>query len=184
MHVFARQGIVKTKMIDIAKEAGVGKGTIYEYFRSKDGIFNSAFHLLFKTTEQAIGNALSTTDDPVLKLKLLMQTSYDTFLHDGGEFAAIMMDFWAEGVRNKDSQALEIIDLKSIYAEYRQIIISVLQEGIASGIFKKMDVDSMAAGLIGMFDGILLQWIMDRDTINIKKISTTVMDGILNGIQS
>ena len=37
--VFARDGLEKGKIADIAKEAGIGKGTVYEYFRSKNDIF-------------------------------------------------------------------------------------------------------------------------------------------------
>ena len=43
LKVFARQGIAKTKMIDIAIEAGIGKGTIYEYFRSKEEVIRESF---------------------------------------------------------------------------------------------------------------------------------------------
>ena len=39
MQVFAKKGVAKTKMIDIATIARVGKGTIYEYFASKEDIF-------------------------------------------------------------------------------------------------------------------------------------------------
>ena len=38
--VFSKLGVAKTKMIDIAQAAGIGKGTIYEYFRSKEEIFS------------------------------------------------------------------------------------------------------------------------------------------------
>ena len=34
--VFAKRGIANTKITDIAEAAQVGKGTIYEYFHSKD----------------------------------------------------------------------------------------------------------------------------------------------------
>ncbi|WP_069651102.1 TetR/AcrR family transcriptional regulator [Caloranaerobacter ferrireducens] len=37
--VFFEKGFHKAKMEDIAKEAGVGKGTIYEYFESKKDLF-------------------------------------------------------------------------------------------------------------------------------------------------
>ena len=39
MKVFSDKGYHKAKMEDIAKEAGVGKGTIYEYFDSKKALF-------------------------------------------------------------------------------------------------------------------------------------------------
>jgi len=37
--IFKRFGYTKTAISDIAKEAGIGKGTIYYYFKSKEDIF-------------------------------------------------------------------------------------------------------------------------------------------------
>lgn len=184
MRVFARKGIVKTKMIDIAREAVVGKGTIYEYFRSKDEIFTSAYQFLFKMTEHGVYSALQSTDDPEKKLQLLIETFFNSFLHDGEEFAEIMMDFWAEGVRNKDADVMEIIDLKSIYTEYRKVISAILNEGISRGVFRQMDVHSMSSAFIGAFDGLMLQWIVDRGVIDIKRVSAVMLDGFFNGIKT
>ncbi|MDP6593244.1 MAG: helix-turn-helix domain-containing protein, partial [Candidatus Marinimicrobia bacterium] len=39
--VFARKGLERGKIADVAKEAGIGKGTVYEYFRSKEEIFSA-----------------------------------------------------------------------------------------------------------------------------------------------
>lgn len=41
--VFARRGMVATKISDIAKEAGLSHGLVYHYFNSKEEIF---FHCL------------------------------------------------------------------------------------------------------------------------------------------
>lgn len=37
--IFARDGFEKTKMEDISQKAGIGKGTLYEYFKSKKDLF-------------------------------------------------------------------------------------------------------------------------------------------------
>ncbi|KUK10884.1 MAG: Transcriptional regulator, TetR family [Clostridia bacterium 41_269] len=37
--VFSKKGFHKAKIEEIAKEAGIGKGTIYEYFASKEELF-------------------------------------------------------------------------------------------------------------------------------------------------
>ena len=44
IRVFARLGLPNTKMLQVAEAAGIGKGTIYEYFKSKDELFIAAFH--------------------------------------------------------------------------------------------------------------------------------------------
>lgn len=41
-HVFARQSYADTVVEDIANEAGIGKGTLYLYFKSKEDIFLAA----------------------------------------------------------------------------------------------------------------------------------------------
>lgn len=42
LRVFARQGYGATVVEDIAREAGIGKGTLYLYFRSKEQIYMAA----------------------------------------------------------------------------------------------------------------------------------------------
>jgi len=37
--LFVEKGYLDTKVIDIADEAGIGKGTVYEYFSSKEALF-------------------------------------------------------------------------------------------------------------------------------------------------
>lgn len=39
LEVFTEKGFYKAKMEEIAQQAGVGKGTIYEYFSSKENLF-------------------------------------------------------------------------------------------------------------------------------------------------
>jgi AcrR family transcriptional regulator len=41
--VFMKKGYHNTKMTDVAESAGIGKGTIYEYFDSKKALFEESF---------------------------------------------------------------------------------------------------------------------------------------------
>lgn len=183
MRVFARKGVVKTKMIDIATAAGIGKGTIYEYFSSKEDIFKNAFVFFFQNLENSIQHVLSRTEDPVEQLNLLMETSVESILHGEEGFAEIMMDFWAEGVRNKDREVLDVIDLKGIYASYRKVIKKIIDNGIKQGVFREMDSTIVASILIGALDGIMLQWILDRKAMNIRKGYQVLLKSMLEGIK-
>ncbi|HET8840260.1 MAG TPA: TetR/AcrR family transcriptional regulator [Ktedonobacteraceae bacterium] len=61
--VFARKGLVGTKMTDIATEAGIGYGLLYHYFSSKELIFKAAveratlygFQILIKRIQEQPG---------------------------------------------------------------------------------------------------------------------------------
>ena len=183
MQVFAQKGVVKTKIIDIATTAGVGKGTIYEYFRSKEEIFTSAYTYFFQTMESMVQEALSKEDDPLKQLELILTISLDAFMHIGEEFADIMMEFWAEGIRNKNQDILDAINLKGVYSNYRKMIQQILKKGIEKGMFKPMDTKSTASILIGALDGIMLQWIMDRKAINLRKVPVVILDSFIEGIR-
>src|SRR5258705_5710959 len=64
--VFARQGYADTVVDDIAGEAGIGKGTLYLYFPSKEKIYLAALiadaRLLDEETRRAIVAAASWQD--------------------------------------------------------------------------------------------------------------------------
>ena len=183
MQVFARKGVVKTKMIDIAQSAGIGKGTIYEYFRSKEEIFTEAFNSMFSAIESSIIDSIASVKDPVEKLDRLVEVSLQEFISENSEFAGIMMDFWAEGIRNKDEKLLDILALHDIYSKYRTLITGILTEGIEKGVFRNVDMHSLSAIMIASLDGLLLQWIMDRELFDMKQVSRTFMDTFLNGIK-
>jgi len=183
MQVFAQKGVVNTKMIDIATLAGIGKGTIYEYYRSKEEIFSNAFIYFFSMTKSMIQDSLSKEKDPFIQLGLVLKITLDAFTHLGDRYADIIMDFWAEGIRTKNQDLLDAINLKGIYADYRKMIQQILEAGIKRGIFKPMDTYYTASVLIGAFDGILLQWIMDREEINLDKISSVLLNAFIEGIR-
>lgn len=46
MLYFARNGFAGTKISDLAKHIGIGQGTIYLYFKSKEDLFNEVFNLI------------------------------------------------------------------------------------------------------------------------------------------
>ena len=181
--VFAEKGVVKTKMVDIATEAGIGKGTIYEYYRSKEEIFGDTFRLIFDDMENRLATAIGKSDDPIKKINNLIRVTVIEFLEHSGDLSRIMMDFWAEGVRSKNNELLNIVNLELVYSEYKLLIADILHDGIKKGVFREIDVQSLAAILVGAMDGAMLQWIINKDTIDLKKVSEVLIDTLLNGIK-
>ena len=78
---------------------------------------------------------------------------------------------------------MEIIDLKKIYSEYRTMISGILEEGISRGQFRSMDTHIAASVIIGAMDGILLQYIMDRNVFSPEKAIKVLLDSFLRGIR-
>lgn len=184
MQVFAENGVVQSTMSQIAELAGIGKGTIYEYFRSKEDIFAEAYQMVFNETTRNIQEVLASALTPTEKLEMLMRVSVEGLFSDGGKFAGIMMAFWSEGMRQKNEQMMKIINLKGVYDEYRTVIASILQEGIEKGEFKPMDTFITASVLIGAMDGILIQCVMDPNIFSPQKAVAFLHQIFINGIVS
>ena len=55
---------------------------------------------------------------------------------------------------------------------------------LAEGSFKKnIDPDAISTSIIGMLDGIMVQWILDKDKINVSKTIGSFVEMILKGIE-
>jgi AcrR family transcriptional regulator len=180
--VFAQKGFANTKMADIARAANIGKGTIYEYFKNKSEIFENGFRYFMDAMETTITKKIFKITDPVEKLKAIFTSMIDFFEGETAEFMEIMLDFWAEAIRQKDKDTLVMLDLEKVYIDFRKMIGAVLEEGIRIGKFKPMNTFMVASLLIGMTDGLMLQWIMNRDLIDVKEAIRCLLDEILTGI--
>src|SRR5579871_71937 len=54
LKVFAQKGFAAARMDDIARQAGVTKGTIYLYFENKEAVFKSLVREVIGTTLGAV----------------------------------------------------------------------------------------------------------------------------------
>ena len=99
IRVFAKFGLPNTKMVQIAEAAGIGKGTIYEYFKSKEELAVAAFNVVMKEAQVQIAKRISKIEVPVEKLRTYILCWLDIMHEEFLDYADIMLDIWAEGVR-------------------------------------------------------------------------------------
>ena len=182
MRVFAKKGVENTKMKDIAKSAGIGKGTIYEYFNSRDEILQKSFEYLFeelvKDTIQYVENAASIEE----KLRILLLRFAELASTKYADFIGIMFDAWNYSI-HQDSDNLLDISIKSIYEGYISMVENLLQEGIKEEIFCQMDIKKTAITYMAMGDGIFLYWMMLKENYDLKGTMQTALDIFFKGIK-
>lgn len=181
MKVFAQKGVTNTKMVDVAEAAGIGKGTIYEYFKSKEDIFTEAFHHFIEQLDAVMAKRMFKIYDPIEKLTALVQGWVEVVQDSSSDFMEIMMDFWAEGVRHK--QKATAFDLNKMYEEYRRMVKEILEEGIAKDRIKPVNTTIAASILIGSLDGLMLQWILDHDLFQLEEVAKVLTKSFLEGLK-
>jgi len=181
--VFAKKGFAKTTINDIAAAAGIGKGTVYEYFSTKEEIIDQSFGFFIRHLELGFQEVLIQEIPAREKLIRILGGFSHAMDSDSQELLELMFDYWSEGIKNRDSKGLLFDEMNKFYHSYREIFADVIIEGMTEGSFRKdINPRSAASMIVGTLDGILVQWILDKDSIDLQDIVKTVTAVVLNGI--
>jgi TetR/AcrR family fatty acid metabolism transcriptional regulator len=183
MKVFAAKGVRNSRMIDVAGEAGIGKGTIYDYFTNRDDILVAAFHFVMGELEDRIRTELVSDQSSEVRLRSIVRLTYDSLDSFPHEFLQILVDFWAEGIRGSTSNDSPLINLNEIYSRFRHEFIRIIEDGIECGDFREVDASAVASVLMAIIDGLLLQLIVDREAFDRTQIIDKALDAVMSGIR-
>jgi AcrR family transcriptional regulator len=157
--VFAQRGFHATKMEHIAEAARIGKGTIYEYFSTKDELFLAVYDYWMDSYEAAMQRAADEhAGDPLATADALIETAI-AFYEEHAEYAPILLEFWAHALRSDDPHFLERI--QQMKRTLGQIGATVARQLVKKGAFAPVDVESFAHLELGISDGIFLHWVLD-----------------------
>ncbi len=131
--LFARYGHRKTSIDEIAQQAGLGKGTIYLYFRSKDELYLAIVRRFGTALMQAMREAAASVEGPAEKLRQLLVTR----LRFPEEHLAENM-YTAESMRDFEESEHSAL-LAPLMREFRDIEVRMIEEivrlGVTAGLF-------------------------------------------------
>jgi len=139
--IFARFGLFKTSVDEIAKAARMGKSSIYYYFKSKEDIFKAVLEKELKTLREKIAEAIQQSKSPQEKLRRFVITR----MKYTKELTNIYGAF-------KDEYLKHYAFIQKLREDYDReeinTVKSILQEGIEQGVFfiKNLELTSFAIG--------------------------------------
>jgi len=178
--VFARDGLEKGKIADIAKEAGIGKGTVYEYFSSKEDIFQAIEHYVFTDFNLIFDQLSSSSLSPPQKLTALMENALDMFM-EMGDVMLILMELWAQAGRGHVHGSDPSLFVE-YYDDFRQRVESILEDGIKTGELRKMNKEGVATLLLAFMDGLVWQFVILNEPEKFNKIKSEAIKSFMRGI--
>jgi AcrR family transcriptional regulator len=159
MTAFDRQGYTATTVDDIAAAAGISKGSIYNYFRSKQDLFSQLFNRAIAKDEADVDALLAVGSPAGRKLCDLLD-----YWHHGLEvdlkIGRLTLEFWAAAARDSDDSPLA----ENLHASYERMIARIrqfIQSGIERGEFDPaINAEASARLFIGLIHGLMLQAIL------------------------
>ncbi|AFC31526.1 TetR family transcriptional regulator [Paenibacillus mucilaginosus 3016] len=150
LKVFARRGILGTKMSMIASEAGISHGLVYHYFKSKDELFISLVEEAVVSAAEAVQSIYSIPGTPMEKLRLLTAEILDP----GGTeyFLLIHQARTSDGV---PEQAKELIATYSMRS-FIDTLIPLFTEGQRTGEIVSGNPEDLIASYLSIISGLMV----------------------------
>ena len=175
--LFARFGFKKTSIEEIAREARIGKGTLYLYFSSKEQIYATVLTDVSEKFVVELEHTAAGDDPPADKLKayLLVKTGR---LHQLVKENIISAETFAEAMELPLTKEIRLkFQHKQIYP-----LIQILQEGVDRGVFFCEDIKVAAMALFVAMDTLGQPWICEGHEIDINAKTDTLLLLFLRGL--
>ncbi len=172
---FANKGFHGTLMSDIAQSAGVGKGTIYRYFPSKEELFGSIINSQLESFENRIRVAANSGDSERDVLMDIAKIHFEEYRASKEVIEILVM----EGL-NKIGDIKQ--DFKKGIAKIEQIVSQVISKGIYNGVFRDVDPKRTAVIFLGLIWTVLKHGIVMEERDLEKKYFDTIFDIIFHGL--
>ena len=177
--VFTKKGFDEARMDDIAGETGLSKGSLYNYFKSKDdlilAILDRIFQREFKIFESLDLASVSATD---AIWSFAETTSRDVKMMM--RLLPITYEFMGLAFRNKLVQKA----FKTYFNHYMDILVPIIQHGIDSGEFRPADAKEVALAMGAIMEGTLLLWVYDKSLVDPEIHIRSGMKLLLEGVKA
>lgn len=179
MTVFLNRGFDKARMDDIVEEAGISKGGVYWYFKSKDQIISGVFDRLVAREFERFTNNQNQFYNATEKLFFLV-TLFENDLKQLNAFMPILFDMYAWGLRHNSVRKMVSISMQ----RYMDVVIPVIEEGISNGEFRMCDAKEAAITLGSIIEGTILLKAYQPDTIDLQKHIRSGVRIFIEGIKA
>ena len=182
--VFARCGFSGTRMADVAAEAGLATGTLYNYFANRDELLSSLIGCRSEELIAAVKAAAHapTAGSPRELLVGLVRTTFEHFQTHRALFAVLPA---AAGISGKHMASIARRCMES-QRSYQAVLADALERAVAGGLVRAdLPVSLLVGFLTGAAHGVMRAWMVQAGDQRIEQLlvdqSSDVVDLFLRG---
>ncbi len=178
--VFVEKGFHGAAMADIAEEAGVATGTLYNFFRSKEELY---FTLIEEKADEFLLDLqveVNRFSPAVEKITRLIQaecaffeanrTFFRIYISTRSGFEWVVQEDLGQRIHSK-------------YTLYLDWVAGIIEAGIQEGSLRNMEPREMAQALVGMLNASLFEWMVDGEGSSLEARVPQIAELFLKGAQ-
>ena len=175
--IFFQNGINDLTVSQVAKAAGVGKGTIYDYFKNKEDIVFEIVNILMlehNDDKHRKLNSVTSTRDKIKEFSSIFYDDKDI------ELRQLYKEFISISLTNPDKEMVKFQTActNSYFEWFNQII----DEGIQNGELKDCS-SKFARGLFAMAEGMFITSVVTHTIDDLKKEIHNFTDSLFDLIE-
>ena len=160
--VFDASGYEATTIDAVALAAGVSKGNIYNYFASKQELFKQVF--LEDQTIVGFQAVLAGEAPAAQKLDGLLDMWFRQ-LAEQKRTCRLVLEYWATAAR-EGREGEMTTTFQRMYGQWRELVTSLVEQGIASGEFTaELDPSMVASLIMALVDGVGLESMLNMGLV-------------------
>lgn len=178
LNLFSKKGFDGATVDEIAAKAGVGKGTIYLYFRTKEAIFWTGVEEGLSRL-QRLFEQIAREKDYLEQLRQMIRVFFDFVENNQDLFKILYKEHTnlpkKDDVRNR---------LFQIHLDIQQYVTCLIQEGIAQNILRQGEPKYFSAAFIGILSQLAFHWLLNDRAESLSAMEDTALTLLLTGIKN
>ena len=180
--LFSTKHYHEVMMDDVAKLISVAKGTVYNYFTSKEELYFTIMHTRMENLLSLLKRKIESEQSSIDTLRAFVIHLY-MFMMKHRKFFLI----YQRETLNKQNSFCE--DLLSLERQMKQMIVQIISNGENEGVFRKVDEGFAISMIFGSIYGAVQRGISDNisdetATIEKEEIFEFVLHGLYSGFNN
>jgi AcrR family transcriptional regulator len=177
IRIFARDGIAKAKMADVALEAGIAVSSIYDYYPSKEAL---AYEIPIQRLAQLYAAFLDRAAAlPAMRdcLRLFLTMTVDHARENPDWARLLYLEIWPS-VLIQEARVRRSVD------DFGRIIVAMLREGGRRGEWPAtLDPHRTATILMGSITHMLITWLLYRRPEDLSAATGPMVDQLMGMLE-
>ena len=173
--LFSEQGFASADVQEIADRAGVGKGTVYRYFPSKEELFLSAVDLGMRRLRQSVDSSVSEITDPLKRIAEGIR-AYLTFFDEHPEVVELLIH---ERAHFRDRQKPTYFVHRDANIKRWQVLFQSLME---AGVIRQLPIERVTNLVSDLVYGTMFTNYFAGRQESLRSQSENILDIVFRGL--
>lgn len=176
MRVIARKGLSDLTMADVAKEAGIAKGTIYLYYKDRQHLVNETAEFAFTKLSERVAEAFAQTGTFRNRFETLVRTQLE-FFDENHEFFRVHL-----AMADCNSGAGRRAQPHPRYLTYLERLGAFFDEGVKAKEIRDVPARRLALFVAEGMRGVIFRRIVDKEAPSLSADVSLIVETVLGGV--